>query len=243
MTTVIDVVLPCLDEAAALPWVLARMPEGYRAIVVDNGSTDGSAEIAARAGAEVVPEARRGFGAACAAGLRATASEIVCFMDADASLDPAELPKVVAGLAAADLVLGRRRPVSRRAWPLHARLGNAVLAGRISRSSAVRLRDIGPMRAARRDELIGLDLADRRFGYSLEMVLRAAQRDWRITEVNVAYHPRAGRSKVTGTVRGTMRAIADIRGVMNRSGEPTSERSGWRGTSRPRSEREGERDQ
>jgi glycosyltransferase involved in cell wall biosynthesis len=220
VTTVIDVVLPCLDEAAALPWVLARMPAGYRAIVVDNGSADGSAEIAARAGAEVVHEARRGFGAACDAGLRAAGSEIVCFMDADASLDPAELPRVVAGLAAADLVLGRRRPVVRRAWPLHARLGNAVLAGRVSRSSAVRLHDIGPMRAARRDELIGLELTDRRFGYALEMVLRAAQRHWRITEVDVAYHPRAGRSKVTGTVRGTMRAIADMRDVM-KTGAPT----------------------
>jgi glycosyltransferase involved in cell wall biosynthesis len=217
---VIDVVLPCLDEAAALPWVLGRMPDGYRAIVVDNGSTDGSAEIAEHAGAEVVREPRRGFGAACDAGLRAADSEIVCFMDADASLDPAELPRVVDGLAVADLVLGRRRPASRKAWPLHARLGNAVLARGINRRGGTRLRDIGPMRAAHRDELLALGLTDRRFGYSMEMVLRAAQQRWRITEVDVTYLPRTGRSKVTGTVRGTVRAIADIRDILRTAPSP-----------------------
>ena len=190
------------------------MPDGYRAIVVDNGSTDGSAEIAERAGATVVREPRRGFGAACDAGLLAADSEVVCFMDADASLNPAELPRVVEGLAVSDLALGRRRPASRKAWPLHARLGNAVLARGINRRAGTRLRDIGPMRAARRDELLALGLTDRRFGYSMEMVLRAAQRQWRITEVDVTYLPRAGRSKVTGTVRGTVRAIADIRDVL-----------------------------
>lgn len=214
VTRVIDVVLPCLDEAAALPWVLGRMPAGYRAIVVDNGSTDGSAEIAARAGATVVTEPRRGFGAACDAGLRAATGEIVCFMDADASLDPAELPSVVEALAAADLVLGRRRPTARGAWPWHARLGNVVLARTLNRRAGTRLHDIGPMRAARRAELAGLGLADRRFGYPMEMVLRAAERGWRIAEVDVAYRPRTGRSKVTGTVRGTVRAVADIRGVL-----------------------------
>jgi glycosyltransferase involved in cell wall biosynthesis len=223
VTLVIDVVLPCLDEAAALPWVLGRMPAGYRAIVVDNGSTDGSAEVAERAGAAVVREPRRGFGAACDAGLRAATSEVVCFMDADASLDPAELPRVVAALAGdtrtgeaapADLVLGRRRPAARGAWPPHARLGNAVLARTLGRRAGTALRDIGPMRAAGRAALLELNLADRRFGYPLEMVLRAAERGWRIVEVDVAYHPRVGRSKVTGTVRGTLRAVADIRGVL-----------------------------
>jgi glycosyltransferase involved in cell wall biosynthesis len=220
VTSVIDVVLPCLDEAAALPWVLGRMPAGYRAIVVDNGSTDGSAEIAARAGATVVAEPRRGFGAACDAGLRAATGEIVCFMDADASLDPAELPAVVGALAAADLALGRRRPTSRGAWPVHARLGNAVLAHTLNRRAATRLHDIGPMRAARRTGLIGLGLTDRRFGYPMEMVLRAAESGWRIAEVDVAYHPRAGRSKVTGTFRGTARAVADIRGVLKTAQRP-----------------------
>jgi glycosyltransferase involved in cell wall biosynthesis len=204
----IDVVLPCLDEAAALPWVLDRMPDGYRAIVVDNGSTDGSAEVARRLGAEIVCEERRGFGAACHAGLLAATSDIVCFMDADASLDPAELPQVTALLDRADLALGRRRPTARGAWPAHARLGNAVIARRFG------LRDIGPMRAAGRERLSALGIEDRRSGYPLEMVVRAAGQGWRIKETDVAYHPRTGRSKVTGTVRGTLQAVRDMRKVL-----------------------------
>ncbi|MEV5705267.1 glycosyltransferase [Actinoallomurus sp. NPDC052274] len=273
----IDVVLPCLDEAAALPWVLTRMPEGHRPIVVDNGSTDGSAEVAEAHGALVVHEPRRGFGAACHAGLLAATADIVCFMDADASLDPADLPKVVGlltdaapdarsadayrpdaarlradrastdrtgadrvdadadrvgvdrvgvdrlgvvrvgagcvgegrvGEVGADLALGRRRPVSFRAWPPHARLGNAIVARRAG------LTDLGPMRAARRARLLDLDLTDRRSGYPLEMVLRARARGWRIAETDVAYHPRTGRSKVTGTVRGTLQAVRDMRRVL-----------------------------
>jgi glycosyltransferase involved in cell wall biosynthesis len=204
----IDVVLPCLDEAAALPWVLDRMPDGYRAIVVDNGSTDGSADVAAAHGAEVVLEPRRGFGSACHAGLLAATSDIVCFMDADASLDPVELPQVVGPLAAADLVLGRRRPVTRRAWPPHARIGNALVARRFG------MRDIGPMRAVRRVRLLELELTDRRSGYPLEMVVRAVRRGWRVTETDVTYRPRTGRSKVTGTVRGTLQAVRDMRRVL-----------------------------
>jgi glycosyltransferase involved in cell wall biosynthesis len=203
-----DVVLPCLDEAAALPWVLGRMPDGYRAIVVDNGSTDGSAEVAAAHGAQIVHEPQRGFGAACHAGLLAATSDVVCFMDADASLDPAELPEVLALLHDADLALGRRRPVTRGAWPPHARAGNALVARRFG------LRDIGPMRAARREGLLDLGLTDRRSGYPLEMVLRAVQRGWRVAETDVAYHPRTGRSKVTGTVRGTFQAVRDMRRVL-----------------------------
>jgi glycosyltransferase involved in cell wall biosynthesis len=205
----IDVVLPCLDEAGALPWVLNRMPDGYRAIVVDNGSADGSAEVAKDHGAEVVHEPVRGFGAACHAGLLEATSDIVCFMDADASLDPAELPQVVDLLdQGADLALGRRRPVTARAWPPHARLGNALISRRFG------LRDIGPMRAADRARLLGLGIADRRSGYPLEMVLRAEHNGWRIAETDVAYHPRTGRSKVTGTVRGTLQAVRDMRRVL-----------------------------
>jgi dTDP-L-rhamnose 4-epimerase len=216
----IDVVLPCLDEAAALPWVLARLPDGYRAIVADNGSTDGSPRVAAEFGATVVSVPRRGFGAAAHAGLEAASADVVCFCDADGSMDPAQLPLLVAAVLAGtqDLVLGRRRPTVRRAWPAHARAGNAALTVLLRRRTGLRLHDLGPMRAARRRDLLGLALADRRFGYPLEMVTRAADDGWRISEIPVTYAPRAqgGRSKVTGTWLGTLRTVRDMSAVLAR---------------------------
>jgi glycosyltransferase involved in cell wall biosynthesis len=211
-----DVVLPCLNEAAALPWVLSRMPPGYRPIVADNGSDDGSAEVAERHGALVVPVPRRGFGAACHGGLMAATSDVVCFMDADGSLDPGDLPLIAGPVltGAADLVLGRRRPEGTGAWPLHARLGNRVIVAAVRRRTGIRLGDLGPMRAARRADLVRLGLRDRRFGYPLEMVVRAAQADWRVGERDIPYRRRAGRSKVTGTVGGTLRAARDMGRVL-----------------------------
>ncbi|MGH3660018.1 MAG: glycosyltransferase family 2 protein [Micromonosporaceae bacterium] len=215
----IDVVLPCLNEAASLPWLLSRMPDGYRPIVVDNGSTDGSPEVAQRLGGHLVYAPRRGFGAAAHAGLLAATAELVCFLDADGSFDPAQLPRVADPVRAgqADLVLGRRRPTSRGAWPWHARAGNAVLARQLRRHGVV-VRDLGPMRAARREALLGLALADRRFGYPLEMVVKAAAQHWRISEVDVDYLPRTtgSRSKVTGTVLGTVRTVRDMSRVLAR---------------------------
>ncbi|MGA5793779.1 glycosyltransferase family 2 protein [Streptomyces cellulosae] len=212
----VDVVLPCLDEAAALPWVLRRIPPGWRALVVDNGSTDGSDRIARELGATVVRETQRGFGAACHAGLTAATAEIVCFCDCDASLDPADLVPFVDEIraGAADLVLGRRRPQGRGAWPPHARAGNAALSLLLRRRTGLRLRDLGPLRAARREELLALDLTDRRSGYPLEMVVRAADAGWRITEHDVPYTPRTGASKVTGTWRGTFQAVRDMSRVL-----------------------------
>jgi glycosyltransferase involved in cell wall biosynthesis len=212
----IDVVLPCLNEAGALPWVLSRMPNGYRPIVADNGSTDGSAAVAAAYGAQVVSVPQRGFGAACHAGLLAASSDIVCVMDADASFDPGDLPRVADPVATgqADLMLGWRTTEGRGAWPLHARIGNRVLAAELRRRIGVHVHDLGPMRAARRADLLALALEDRRFGYPLEMVVRAAEAGWRIQETAVPYHPRTGKSKVTGTVRGTARAVRDMRRVL-----------------------------
>jgi glycosyltransferase involved in cell wall biosynthesis len=220
-TPVIDVILPVLDERAALPRVLASLPPGYRAIVVDNGSTDGSGPLARSLGALVVTEGQRGFGAACFAGLLAADAEVVCFMDCDGSLDGADLAEVAAPVleGTADLVLGRRRP-SKGSWPLHARLANMALGVAVRARYHVKIRDLGPMRAARREALLRLGIADRRFGWPLEMVIRAAARDWRIVEVDVAYRPRQGRSKVTGTVKGTLRTVHDMAAVLRRTGPP-----------------------
>ncbi|MCI3929147.1 glycosyltransferase family 2 protein [Streptomyces sp. AN091965] len=211
-----DVVLPCLDEAAALPWVLARVPAGWRAIVVDNGSTDGSADIARALGATVVHEPRRGFGAACHAGLTAADADVVCFCDCDASLDPGLLVPFVRDVAAgrADLVLGRRRPQARGAWPPHARAGNLALSLMLRRRTGLALHDLGPLRAARRTDLLSLALTDRRSGYPLQMVVRAADAGLRVEERDVPYLPRVGASKVTGTWRGTWQAVRDMRRVL-----------------------------
>jgi glycosyltransferase involved in cell wall biosynthesis len=210
------VILPVLDEREALPWVLARMPPGYEPIVVDNGSTDGSGQLAGALGARVVHEPRPGFGAACFAGLQAARADVVCFMDCDASLDPRDLPAVAGPVIAgcAGLVLGARRPEPGASWPVHARVANAVIAFELRRRTGVSLSDLGPMRAARRESLLELGIRDRRFGWPLEMVVRAAAADWRIDEVEVRYLARAGRSKVTGTVRGTARAIRDMAAVL-----------------------------
>jgi glycosyltransferase involved in cell wall biosynthesis len=209
------VILPALDEAAAIGWVLDRMPVGYRPIVVDNGSTDATAELAAAAGATVVHEPVRGFGSACWSGLQAATDDVVCFMDCDASLDPIALPHLIAFLERgdADLVIGER-VAARGAWPFHARLANRVLAHEVRRRTTLALGDLGPMRAARRADLLALGLRDRRSGWPLEMVLRASQAGWRVRGVPIAYHERAGRSKVTGTARGTARAVKDMARIL-----------------------------
>jgi len=212
----LDVVLPCLDEAAALPWVLSRIPDGARAIVVDNGSTDDSPAIARALGATVVSCARRGYGAACHAGLLAATAEFVAVCDCDGTLDPADALAFVDDLRrGADLVVARRRPAGRGAYPLSLRFANAELARRVRRHTGARIRDVGPLRVARRDALLELGLTDRRSGYPVETVVRAAAAGWRIVGRDVAYTPRVGRSKVTGTMRGRMQAVRDMRAVLS----------------------------
>lgn len=222
----VDVVLPCLDEAEALPWVLSRMPPWARPIVADNGSSDGSADIARAHGARVVDVPRRGYGAACHAGLEAATSDLVAFMDADASLDPAELTRLLGVLevigdgrgdtdAAPTMVVGARVPVSREAFPWHLRLANREVARRLRRRTRLTLRDIGPMRLAPRAALLDLPIVDRRSGYPLETVLRAAQAGWTVLPADVTYRPRAGRSKVTGTPLGVARAVRDMSRVLS----------------------------
>lgn len=216
----VDVVLPCLDEAQALPWVLDRMPGWARPILVDNGSTDGSADIARRRGIEVVEVAERGYGAACHAGLMASTAPLVAFMDADASLDPGSLVTLLSAHRARvdqgshHLVVGARRPVTRAAWPTRLRLANRVLAHRVARATGVDLEDIGPMRLAPTQALQALGIADRRSGYPVEMVVRSVRAGWEVTGVPVPYLPRSGRSKVTGTWVGAARAVHDMSRVL-----------------------------
>ncbi|MDN5760721.1 MAG: glycosyltransferase family 2 protein [Microlunatus sp.] len=220
----VTVVLPCLNEAGALPGVLDAIPAGYDALVVDNGSTDGSPELARGLGARVLHEPARGYGAAVHTGIEAATTEIVAVIDCDGSLDPGELtgPVGLVRSGRAELVCGRRRLVESRAWPWHARAGNVVLAGLIRLSTGVSVHDIAPVRVARRADLLDLELSDRRFGYPLETVLVAAQHGLRVVEVDVSYRRRTGggRSKVSGTVRGTLRVARDFATVLRRRWRP-----------------------
>ncbi|WP_106186002.1 glycosyltransferase family 2 protein [Umezawaea tangerina] len=211
-----DVVFPCLDEAAALPGVLRALPPGFRALVVDNGSRDGSPEVAESLGARVVHEPRKGYGAAAHTGVELARSEIVCVLDADGSLDPRQLPELVELVrGGAQMAVGRRVPTSSGSWPWHARAGNMVLAA-LLRSKGLPVRDIAPMRAFRRQDLLDLGIEDRAFGYPLELLLRAGAAGWRVEERDVTYGPRTAgtKSKVSGSVRGTVRAVRDMAGVL-----------------------------
>jgi len=215
--SMIDIVLPCLDEAAALPLVLADLPEGTHAIVVDNGSTDGSPDIARSLGAQVVSAPQRGYGAACHAGLVAATADVVAFVDCDGSFDLSVLPSLAAPVIAgsADLAVGRRRPVASGVWPVHARVANGVLSWRLRRMG-LPVHDVGAVRVGRRTGLLDLAQIDRRSGYPLETMVLAAKAGWRVVETDVDYHPREGRSKVTGTVRGTIQAMRDMTVVLAR---------------------------
>lgn len=208
----VTVVIPCLNEAEALPVVLEAIPPGYRALVVDNNSTDATAEVARSHGARVVSEPRPGYGAAVHAGVVAASTPVVAVLDGDGSLDPAALPAMVAELdAGADMVVGRRRPVPGLRWPWHARLGTAAVCWRLRTRHNLAVHDIAPMRVARRDRLLALQVQDRRSGYPLELMVKAAAAGWRVAEVDVAYRQRAGgSSKVSGSLRGSVIAAVDF---------------------------------
>ena len=199
--------------------LLPTVPGKFSVIVVDNGSSDGTAEVALRLGATVVAEKRPGYGAAVHAGLLAAKRDHVAVMDGDASFDPAELlpllDDVVSGRS--DMAVGRRRPVARGVWPWHARAGNAALVTWLRRRVDLPVHDIAPMRVCRTVDLVALDVRDRRFGYPLELLLKANRAGWRISERDVAYHPRAAgtRSKVSGSVRGTLRTAHDFWRVLS----------------------------
>jgi glycosyltransferase involved in cell wall biosynthesis len=215
----VTVVLPALDEAAALPAALASFPAGIDLLVVDNGSSDGTAAVAAAAGARVVIEPRRGFGAACWAGVQASPrAQVVAFADADGSFDGADLTAVAGPVVGgqADLVVGSRitGPREPGTMTVFAVTANRALGLACRLLFGVPLSDLGPFRAIRRDTLLALGVRDRGQGWPLEMIGRAGQAGLRVVEVPVRYRPRAaGASKVSGSLRGSLRASASMAGV------------------------------
>ena len=209
-----ELVLPCRDEAQALPVVLARVPTGMRVLVVDNGSTDGTGQVARALGARLVVEARAGYGSAVQAGVRAATAEYVAVMDGDGSLDPRELPPLLADVASgrATMAVGRRRPVAKGVLPWHARLFNQFAVRWMGWRTGLRLGDIPSVRVCRRSDLGDLGVEDLRFGYPVEVVVRAHRAGWRIVEHEVSYRPRTAgtTSKVSGSVVGSVRAARDL---------------------------------
>jgi glycosyltransferase involved in cell wall biosynthesis len=230
MTTTV-VIIPALNEAGNIRRLVAevRVIAPARVIVVDNGSTDATAEEAQSAGAQVVHEPRRGYGYACAAGVAAARDvDVVAFMDGDGSFLPAELPALLAPILAdeADLVLGSRwrGHIVPGAMPLQQRFGNWLAARLMNTFYGLSVTDLGPYRAIRRSLLARLAMREMTFGWPTEMMVKAARQGARIVEVPVSYHTRqAGRSKVSGTVRGTLLAAWFILGVTLRYARPKGE--------------------
>ena len=187
--------------------------------MVDNGSRDATAEVAANHGARVVTEPMAGYGAAVHAGVLASSREYVAVMDGDGSFDPTDLLPLLDDVVSrrCDMAVGRRRPVAPGVWPWHARLGNAAVVTWLRLRIDLQVHDIAPMRVCRRTNLLALDVRDRRFGYPLELLLKATRAGWVIGEHDVSYHPRAEgtRSKVSGSVRGTVRTARDFWRVLS----------------------------
>jgi glycosyltransferase involved in cell wall biosynthesis len=213
----VTLIIPALNEAACIEPLLAELPPGVaqEVLVVDNGSTDDTASVARQAGARVVGEPRRGYGYACAAGVAAATGEILAFMDGDGSFVPAELRTLLWPIqdGSADLVLGTRMRggMAAGAMPAHQRLGNQLVARLMALLYDLRLTDLGPFRAIRRDLLLALDMRERTYGWPVEMIVKAARQRARIVELPVSYRPRiAGHSKVGGTLRGTILATYRI---------------------------------
>jgi glycosyltransferase involved in cell wall biosynthesis len=213
----VSLIIPALNEEESLPCVLLDLPWSilHQVIVVDNGSSDRTAHVAAANGAAVVREPRRGYGSACMAGAQAAQAEILVFLDADGSFDPADIPRLTEPIerAEAALVLGSRLTGERErgAMPLHALIGNWLVARVIRRLAGIPLTDLGPFRAITSDALARLSMRERTYGWPSEMIVKAAQLGIPIREVAVRYRRRrGGRSKVSGTWRGTLGATFRI---------------------------------
>ena len=209
----ISVVIPALNEGQAIGEVVRGVPADriHEIIVVDNGSTDDTAKQASSAGARVIFEPRPGYGSACLAGAKAAAgADVIAFLDGDRSDDPAQLEAIVEPLLAgrADLVIGSRNNalLEEGAMPLHGRLGNRFIVFLLRRLYSANISDIGSFRAIKAQQLSDLDMQQMTYGWPVEMVVKAARRKLRIQCVPIKYRRRIGKSKVTGTIRGTILA-------------------------------------
>jgi len=209
----VSVIIPTHNEAQAIGRVLADLPSDLvtEVIIVDSNSTDGTPEIAAKMGARVIGEPRRGYGRACLTGLASAENpDVVVFLDGDYSDRPAELPLLLSPIAEgrADITLGSRLGEQRipRALPWHAAFGNWLAASLINLLYGLKISDLGPFRAARADVLRELALQEATYGWAVEMILKCAIAGFRIVEVPVSYYPRIGKSKISGTVKGTVGA-------------------------------------
>ena len=208
-----SVIIPTYNEAQAIGRVLADLPSDHatEVIVVDSNSSDGTPELAARMGARVVKEPRRGYGRACLTGLANTSSpDVVVFLDGDYSDRPSELPILLAPIleGRADITVGSRLGANRNsgALPWHASFGNRLAASLIQLLYGLKISDLGPFRAGRANVLRALALEEATYGWAVEMILKGALAGFRIVEVPVSYHPRIGKSKISGTLKGTVGA-------------------------------------
>ncbi len=209
----VSVIIPTHNEAQSIERVLADLPSELttEVIVVDSNSNDGTPEIAARMGARVLQEPRRGYGRACLTGLASTSSpDVVVFLDGDYSDRPSELPILLAPIVdgSADITLGSRlrARTSAAALPWHQMFGNRLAARLIRLLYGLRITDLGPFRAGRADVLRLLDLEETTYGWAVEMILKGALGGYRVVEVPVSYYPRIGKSKISGTLKGTVGA-------------------------------------
>jgi glycosyltransferase involved in cell wall biosynthesis len=209
----VSVIIPTHNEAQAIERVLADLPSDLttEVIVVDSNSTDGTPEIAARMGVRVIQEPRRGYGRACLTGLaNADTPDIVVFLDGDYSDRPSELPILLAPImdGRADIVLGSRLKARRCAvaLPWHQAFGNRLAAGLIRLLYSLKITDLGPFRAARADVLCQIRLEETTYGWAVEMILKGVLAGFRVVEVPVSYYPRIGKSKIGGTLKGTVGA-------------------------------------
>jgi len=209
----VSVIIPTHNEAQAIGRVLADLPSNLvtEVIVVDSNSTDGTPDLARKMGAQIIQEPRRGYGQACLTGLANTHNpDVVVFLDGDYSDRPSELPILLAPIVEgrADITLGSRLSGkgNRGALPWHQSFGNRLAAGLIQLLYGVKVSDLGPFRAGRADALHALALEEATYGWAVEMILKGAIAGFRIVEVPVSYYPRIGRSKIGGTVKGTLGA-------------------------------------